>query len=81
MADNHRLKLLTDRWGGWNEWRRQNPDVRPDLSGADLERQLLIGVDLSGSNLRSAKLNYVDLRGANLSHANLENANLYPVVA
>ena len=44
MADNHHLKLLTDRWGGWNEWRRQNPDVRPDLSGADLERQLLIGV-------------------------------------
>ena len=33
----------------WNEWRRDNPGVTPDLRGADLS-----GADLRGTDLRGA---------------------------
>jgi hypothetical protein len=42
MADQSHLKTLKQSEHGaflvWNEWRRQNPSIRPDLSGADLTR-------------------------------------------
>lgn len=50
----------------WNEWRHENPDLKPDLQGADLR-----GIWLSGANLRNT-----DLSGADLSQANLCDASL-----
>ena len=48
----------------WNEWRRDNPGVTPDLRGADLS-----GADLRGADLRGADLYGADLRGADLRGA------------
>ena len=55
----------------WNTWRRQNPSVHPNLSGATL------GVaKLFGANFRGTKLSRCDLRQANLYNADLYSADL-----
>ncbi len=71
----------------WNQWRLQNPDVQPDLSGTDLRGIRLCGGDrdadhygslLAGESQRlsevfrdGANLKAVSFRGANLVDANL----------
>tara|TARA_R110000850_G_scaffold158317_1_gene282496 strand:+ start:13354 stop:14340 length:987 start_codon:yes stop_codon:yes gene_type:complete len=64
-----------------DRWRTENPDIRPDLSGADLSgadltETNLVGADLSGAILIGADLSGADLVGANLAGANLEKADL-----
>jgi uncharacterized protein YjbI with pentapeptide repeats len=72
----------------WNAWRKGNPNIRPDLRGAELVRAVLSdahrlfdlfgadlsGADLSNANLEEAKLGMANLRGADLSGANLSKA-------
>jgi len=36
MADQQHLALLEQGVATWNEWRRQHPEIHPDLSEADL---------------------------------------------
>jgi len=60
----------------WNEWREKHPEIRPDLSGADLSRRFLSGVNLSGANLSGANLSGADLSASNLSTADLSRADL-----
>src|SRR5262249_20606469 len=55
----------------WNTWRGENPNVVPDLSGANL-----YGANLSGANISGAYLSHAHLYRANLSTANLTAANL-----
>ena len=55
----------------WNAWRRENPNIRPDLSNADLS-----GADLSGANLARANLREAILFKANLGRADPVEANL-----
>jgi len=50
----------------WNRWRKENLDIRPELSEADL----------SGANLSRANLSEANLYRANLSEANLWRAIL-----
>jgi hypothetical protein len=50
----------------WNQWRRENPRIQPDLKEINL-----IGLPLNGMDLHSA-----DLAGANLTAANLQGATL-----
>ena len=52
-----------------NAWRQENPDIRPDLSGANLIEANLIGTDLSQANLSHAKLHRAILNSVNLSQA------------
>jgi hypothetical protein len=70
MASDEHVALLTQGVAAWNAWRDENPDIRPDLRGANL-----IGADLKGANLSGADLANVDLRVANLSNTNLSEAN------
>ena len=51
MANDEHFAILKQGVAAWNEWRRENPDIRPDLSGANLR-----GAKLSGANLRGADL-------------------------
>ena len=75
----------------WNAWRRQRPNIRPDLRGArltgldlrnlNLSRIRLSHGDLSGSQLRlcnvaDADLQFVHMRHTDLSHASLRYAKL-----
>ena len=77
MANEDHLKHLTSKYGHWNEWREQNPNIVPDLRSADLEGQLLIGKNLSNALLDRANLNRADLRHADLTKASIRNANIY----
>jgi hypothetical protein len=66
VADDKHLALLRRGTVIWNGWRRRNPNIRPDLRGADLRE----------ANLREVELFGADLFGADLSSANLREANL-----
>src|SRR5262245_28769522 len=36
MANLEHLEILKQGKGPWNQWRKENPDITPDLSNADL---------------------------------------------
>ncbi len=86
MPNPEQLELLRQGVEAWNEWRRDNPAVEIDLSGADLSgdnlsranllEAKLVGANLILANLIEANLNRVDLKGANLIEAVLIGANL-----
>src|SRR5580658_5943076 len=61
MANDEHVALLKKGVDAWNEWRRENRDVRPELSEANLRK----------ADLRGVKLDEANLRRANLSEANL----------
>ncbi len=86
MANPEHLEIVKQGVEQWNKWRKENPEVWPDLSGADLKRANmryavlsdtnLSGVDLRGADARLADLRQADLVGATLRKANLNAANL-----
>src|SRR5258707_1004027 len=76
MADDDHLAQLMKGVAAWNAWRNENPDIRLDLSEADLNRANLYGADLSEANLRGANLSNADLRVANLWGAQLVDTDL-----
>ena len=76
MAKREHLKILKRGVNSWNQWRRENPGVTPDLSGAHLGRAHLPGVNLSVARLGGVDLTRAILRGANLYGADLQGAKL-----
>ncbi len=89
MANPDHVAKIKEGVGVWNKWRKENPEIIPDLNwaslsrknlgGANLERAILInatltGADLRRANLKGAYLIRADLRGANLLRANLKGA-------
>jgi hypothetical protein len=66
MANKDHLEWLKQGEEVWNQWRKANPDIKPDLTG----------VDLTGADLREANLTSSDLTGANLNGADLTKADL-----
>ena len=58
----------------WNQWRRDNPRLKPDLSGVGLNWQPLSEVNFRHANLLESDLRWADLRGANLRKASLIKA-------
>ena len=57
----------------WNKWRKDNPDLRPDLSDSDLSNMELPCIDLSYSNLTRVNFSHTNLDGDGPS----ERANRY----
>src|SRR5436305_13494770 len=55
MAKKEQVELLKRSVPEWNQWRKEHPDIGPDLSSADL----------SSANLSSANLNSADLSRPN----------------
>ena len=76
MANIELVKILKQGVAGWNDWRRKNSRVFPDLVRADLGGANLIGADLSSVNLTGADLTSANLAGATLIEANLGAADL-----
>ena len=66
MANQEHLELLKRGVEQWNAWRRQHPEIQPELEG----------VNLSHANLDYADLRAADLRRADRSHAILTCAKL-----
>ena len=85
MANPEHLEILMQGVKVWNEWRRANLQIAPDLSEAYLFGANLYGgneitnlndVNLSGAEMKGANLIRVDLERANLSKAKLHWADL-----
>ncbi len=74
MANEEQLAMLKQDVGGWNKWRKENPDTVIDLTDANLYQADLTGANLSGADLRGANLTYTGLYKADLSGANLRGA-------
>jgi hypothetical protein len=68
VANEEHLVKLTEGVSVWNEWRKNSPDIRPDLRGAELK-----GVNLQGAQLQEANLRWGQLQGANLQGADLRD--------
>ena len=82
MANRQQLSVLKQGASAWNEWRKKNPAVRPDLyeavlTGANLRRANLREANLGGADLSSADLQEANLLGAKLVEADLHEANLH----
>ena len=75
MANKEHLKILKQGVEAWNEWRKKNPNIRPDLSRADLRNSDFIDIDFRDVNLSAAHLSHSKIRG-NLTGVNLRRANL-----
>ena len=63
MANPKHLKILEQGVEEWNQWRKDNPEIKPDLIGAKLSGGDLIGAKLS----KVGDLSRADLRGAKVS--------------
>jgi uncharacterized protein YjbI with pentapeptide repeats len=71
MDDQEQLERLKAGVEGWNQWRKENPQDKIDLSEADLSE-----VDLRKADLRGADLRRADLFGVNVSQSDLSEADL-----
>ena len=69
MANKKHLAVLKAGEVSWINWKSQNPEIKPDFSGANLSQFHLIKVDLSAANFSVSNLS-----GANLSQTNLSGA-------
>jgi uncharacterized protein YjbI with pentapeptide repeats len=80
MANPEHVRILYSGVEAWNNWRKQNPEEKPDLSGADLRscpsiRWCKIGVTYGWPEL--ADFSEVDLSGADLRRADLSYSLLH----
>lgn len=71
IINKQQLQILEKGVGAWNQWRKFNPQIMPNLEGAILNNRNLIGIDFSSTNLKRCNLS-----GANLNKANLSKANI-----
>src|SRR5216684_1054998 len=71
MANQAHLNILRQGVDVWNKWRKENVDIQPDLSKADLQKANLFGIDLNHANLAEAIFNEANLTNANLFGAGL----------
>jgi uncharacterized protein YjbI with pentapeptide repeats len=76
MANKAHLARLQQGVWAWNEWLDQHPQIRPNLTGADLRGTDLSMMDLSAAYLSRADLSRADLAGAHLAGADLTEAHL-----
>ncbi len=60
----------------WNDWRKSNPSVIPDLTGIDLEGNILNNFNFQEVKLSRAKMNSTNLFGSCLCGAILKKADL-----
>lgn len=80
MASAEHLEKLNLGAEQWNRWRKENPSVQVDLSGAELQsgragpRRDLSRFDFSDANLNKARLKRVLLTSANLRRAKMSDA-------
>lgn len=91
MADQEHLALLQQGVKFWNQWRKEHPDVTPDLRGADFTAAQFNDIRLSFSWLTeccfskaqlqrayfvNSDLLYIDCSHADLTEAHLDNVKL-----
>jgi hypothetical protein len=76
MANEDHLRILRRGVEAWNQWRKENPKLIPDLINSDLTGIDLTGINLIKANLFKANLTEVKLNRATLIEAYLSWADL-----
>lgn len=81
MANQEYVLIIKQGLEAWNQWRHENPEIRPDLSNSDLQGINLVGRLIRNKPLEPYYRHVIDLRdvilnGANLSRAHLRYADL-----
>ena len=71
MANPEHVEILKQGVEVWNQWREENPDVRPDLQRIEMK-----GCQLTGINFREAILDEANFMNSNLSNSNMYQASL-----
>jgi len=56
MLNKKILGIIKQGSDAWNEWRKNNPDYKPDLSDATLCSESLPGANLNETNLSRVNL-------------------------
>ena len=74
MANLEHIALLKKSVTEWNEWRRENHQVTPDLLLGNFQGANLRGANLDGANLKGAFFYESKLIGAYLNGADLSEA-------
>ncbi|MFN0111695.1 MAG: toll/interleukin-1 receptor domain-containing protein [Blastocatellia bacterium] len=76
MANPEHLEIIEQGVEKWNQWRKENPHIKPDLFYANLTSADLSGANLTDAQLSAARLIQVNLTGADLSGVELIGADL-----
>ncbi len=76
MANFKHVEILTQGVVAWNQWREQNPNIKPNLSGTNLFQAHLAQVNLRQTDLRKADFREAELSRAVFSKSDLRAANL-----
>jgi hypothetical protein len=76
MANPKHVTALLADVDQWNQTRSDDPTLRPDLTGADLNAANLTMADLRHAQLHGADLSMTDLEGADLRWADLSATNM-----
>ena len=81
VANYEHVDILKQGFLVWNNWRKENPDIIPNLEnimlrGVNLVGNYLENTNLKGADLQDANLNGGLLRGVNFNQANLNGTNL-----
>ncbi len=76
MENENQIKILKQGVEAWNQWRKQNPDIRPDLFEVDFINAQLPGANLEGARISRTNLEHANLTGACLKKSRLINVNL-----
>jgi hypothetical protein len=71
MGNPDHISILKSGVHNWNQWRRENPTVSPDLSRAELQRLDLYEADFHKTNLVDARMMGVDATRANFEDSDL----------
>jgi uncharacterized protein YjbI with pentapeptide repeats len=77
MADEQYLAILLQGADVWNQWRKDNLAIYPDLSGANLQHARLDGANLSETNLAGAFFGKCQLANVDFTGAILDSARFY----
>ncbi len=76
MANQWHRDILQQGVYTWNQWRKEHPEIVPDLSGASFYEADLSNADLHKADLRHADLYKTNLCTSDLSEADLSQARL-----
>jgi uncharacterized protein YjbI with pentapeptide repeats len=81
MPNRKHLEIISQGVQAWNDWRKANQQIEPDLAradlnGKDLKEVLFNNTNLANARLEKAQLQAAHFRGANLSDAHLKGAAL-----
>jgi len=82
MADIKQIEIFKQGAKAWNQWRLTNPEITPDLSDIDFERDVHTYESrydmpsFSGYNLSGMKLNRISARNSTFTNCNFSNSSM-----